>query len=342
MGKNKNSALRENEIRPQEFMEREAQLFDEGIRKLLELKEGFVWVPCPVCDNVNTKKKFEKSGQQFDICQSCQTVFINPRPTPEMLSQYYNDSEYYKYWNDFIFPSSEPNRREKIFKPRAQRLAQIISTLSLQPKVLLEVGAGFGTFCEEAKKLDIFDRIIAIEPTPKLAQTCRNRGIEVLQLPVEKVEFDRTAIDVIASFEVIEHLYSPKDFIDHCARLLQPDGLLVLTCPNVHGFDIEVLQEKSISIDPEHLNYFHPESLSLLLNKHGFEVLECKTPGKLDAELVRKKVLDKEYDLSDQPFLKRILIDEWDELGDKFQRFLAENMMSSHMWIVGIKQENRR
>jgi len=67
------------------------------------------------------------------------------------------------------------------------------------------------------------------------------------------------------------------------------------------------------------------------------EVLEAETPGKLDAEIVRKRVLSGLIDLSAQPFLRRVLVDEWDRLGGVFQRFLAENSLSSHMWIVARK-----
>jgi hypothetical protein len=51
-----------------------------------------------------------------------------------------------------------------------------------------------------------------------------------------------------------------------------------------------VLQKLSATVDVEHLNYFHPESPSLLVRSCGFEVLEVQTPDKPDAELVRKKV----------------------------------------------------
>jgi len=36
--------------------------------------------------------------------------------------------------------------------------------------------------------------------------------------------------------------------------------------------------------------------------------------------------------LSTQPFLQQILIDEWDRVGGAFQQFLADNQLSSHMW----------
>jgi hypothetical protein len=66
-------------------------------------------------------------------------------------------------------------------------------------------------------------------------------------------------------------------------------------------------------------------------------VLEVLTPGELDAQLVRRKVLSGEYDVSGSPFLRRVLVDEWDRLSDPFQDFLAANLLSSHMWLVARK-----
>lgn len=85
---------------------------------------------------------------------------------------------------------------------------------------------------------------------------------------------------------------------------------------------------------PNHLNYFHPQALALLLKSCGFEVLEVLTPGKLDAEIVRKRVLAGGFDLRPHPFLEQVLVDRWEKLGKVFQKFLAQNQLSSHMWLV--------
>ena len=129
----------------------------------------------------------------------------------------------------------------------------------------MEVGAGFGIFCEEIKKAGFFDRVIGVEPTPDLAETCRKKGLEIIEKPIEQVVFQDEKIDVVASFEVIEHLFCPREFIESCFSLLSPGGLLVLTCPNVKGFDISVLGPVSDAVDVEHLNYFNLGSLSGLL-----------------------------------------------------------------------------
>lgn len=48
-------------------------------------------------------------------------------------------------------------------------------------------------------------------------------------LPYADAEFD-----VVYSTEVIEHLESHRNFVSECGRVLQPNGWLVLTTPNIH------------------------------------------------------------------------------------------------------------
>ena len=163
-------------------------------------------------------------------------------------------------------------------------------------------------------------------------------GLEVLEQPVEQIQLGANELfDVVASFEVIEHLFAPKDFIGHMTRLLKPGGIMMFACPNGQGFDIETLGIISDTVDHEHLNYFNPKSLSGLLVHWGLEVLESFTPGKLDADLVRNKILTGEFDVSKQPFLKRVLVDEWEQLGGAFQEFLVQQGLSSNMWVVARK-----
>jgi SAM-dependent methyltransferase len=193
------------------------------------------------------------------------------------------------------------------------------------------VGAGYGTFCEEVVRAGGFARVIALEPEPHLAQTCRDKGLEVIEAPVERAQIEG-GVDVVTNFEVIEHLFSPRAFLERCATLLKPGGQLIVTCPNVRGFDVETLGERSATVDAEHLNYLHPRSLGALLERCGFTVEESLTPGRLDAELVRKQALSGDPALD--PFLQRVLIDDWDRLGGPFQDFLADQGLSSNMWIM--------
>ena len=330
--------LTEEDIRPQNLMagQKIAALTDMG--RMLSRCSEFVEVHCPACGIDQPTLRYSKNGLRYVQCQECQTLYITPRPTPEVLAWFYRDSPNYAYWNEHIFPASEESRRARIFVPRVDRLLEICARHRIPTGALLEVGAGFGTFCAELMSRQLFTRVVGVEPTPGLAASCRERGIEIIERPIEQVSLQPSdRFDVVASFEVIEHLFSPLDFVQHMTRLLRPGGLLLLTCPNGQGFDVETLGPVSTTVDHEHLNYFNPDSLGTLLRRVDMEVLETFTPGLLDAELVRNKVLEGEFDLSDQPFLRKVLIDEWEQHGQAFQSLLMAQGLSSNLWVVARK-----
>jgi len=330
--------LTEEEIRPKNLMtgQKVAALTDVG--RLLTRYSEFVEVDCPACGAHRRTAQYSKNGLRYVRCEDCQTLYVSPRPTAEVLAWFYPDSPNYAYWNAHIFPASEVSRRTRIFVPRVNRLLEICARHQTRTDSLLEVGAGFGTFCAELMSRNVFKRVVAVEPTPGLAISCRERGIEVLEMPIEEVTLQSTDLfDVVASFEVIEHLFSPLDFALQMVRLLRPGGLLLLTCPNGQGFDIETLGPVSDTVDHEHLNYFNAASLEKMLRRVGLDVLESFTPGLLDAELVRNKVLEGSFDLSHQPFLKRVLLDGWEQHGQAFQDYLIAQGLSSNLWVLARK-----
>jgi len=327
--------MKEEDIRPVNLMEENEILHKEDVKKLLKNKKFFREVPCSACNSKNYRPVFKKDNFAFVVCKDCETVFINPRPTEKMLTDFYANSKSIKHWNDKIFPASEDARRNKIFIPRAKKIVDLCKKYNTENEAIFDVG-GYGTFCEEIKKFNIFKRVICIEPSRDLAETCRRKGIEVIEKPIEEVGISKAS--VITNFELIEHLFSPKDFIIACHKALSKGGLLFLTTPNIKGFDLMILDKLSDNIDgPNHLNYFNCESLGNLLQNCGFKVEEVITPGKLDAEIVRNKILSGELDISGQSFLKYVLVDQWEKVGFNFQNFLADNALSSHLWIVARK-----
>ena len=117
------------------------------------------------------------------------------------------------------------------------------------------MGAGYGTFSEIATKDETFDRVIAIEPSPDSAKSCESRGGSYKRYG-ERVNLNENQADVVVSFEVIEHLFSPYEFVKNCMALLKPNGLLNCCFFGIDGFDISTLGSTSGAIDHEHLNYF--------------------------------------------------------------------------------------
>jgi SAM-dependent methyltransferase len=328
-------AMSVDEIRPDALKRGQVEAYERDLARLRERLPEFVEVTCPACDGRERRPAFEKYGFQFQRCGRCRTLYMSPRPTPEIMGAYYGDSENYKYWAEHIFPASEPARREKIHRPMLAYIVGACDQRAVPRKLLVEVGPGFGTFAALASESGTFERVVAIERTPEMAEACRKRGVNVIEQAVEDVSLAELGhADVVASFEVIEHLFDPRAYLRAAARLLRPGGLLLLTCPNGEGFDTATLGAQSPAVDSEHVNLFNPESLTRLLASTGFEAIEVATPGRLDAELVRSAALEGRVDLSGNRFLRSVLLEQWEQLGESFQAFLAGSRLSGNLRIL--------
>jgi SAM-dependent methyltransferase len=76
----------------------------------------------------------------------------------------------------------------------------------------------------------------------------------------------------ITSFQVIEHLWTPGQFLDECARVLAPGGLLVVTTPNRLTFS-PGLHRGQKPPNPFHAREFDADELRELIAGH-LEVTE--------------------------------------------------------------------
>lgn len=325
--------LSERELFPEDLLKAQEEAFQRDVDRLLERRAEFVDVPCPACGSDQRKHALCKFGLDYQSCTVCQTLYVSPRPSLEILLTYYENSENYRIWATQAFPATEEARRDKVYRPWLERVLTFVRSVDGPRDVLVEVGPGFGTFAELAAASREFGRVVVVEPTPELAQACRARGLEVIESPIEEVgALPHPKASVLVAFEVIEHLYDPQEFLRAARGLLARDAYLILSCPNGLGFDVAELGAHSQAIDAEHLNLFNPTSIEVLLQRTGFTLVEVTTPGRLDAEIVRDAALENALPLG--AFLQRVLIDQWETLGWPFQQFLAENGLSSHMWIV--------
>ncbi len=320
-------------IRPAAAMSGQRAAMQQDIRWLAARRDQFVAVPCPACDSAAASQLYDKYHMTHVVCGQCQTQYVTPRPTAELLRQFYAQSANYDYWAEHVFPASQEARRKTLFQPRVDIVASLLAEGAVQGHSLVEVGAGYGLFCEAVREQELFSHVTAVEPTPSLAEVCRQRGLETLNASYEDVRLDRPA-DVIAAFEVIEHLFAPAHFLRWCYDALRPGGWIFLTCPNILGFETLTLGQKSDTVDHEHLNLFNQHSIALLAERLGFTHIEVRTPGQLDIDIVRTAAQDGTIAPADlPPFLTQLLAAKEQTLA-AFQNFLAEAGLSSHMRLL--------
>ena len=84
----KDTNFSENQIRPDRFENGNLRARDEDIKRLKTNIDKFIDVNCPACGSKNNNFEFTKFDFNFVKCQKCNTVFMNPRPTKEILNEF--------------------------------------------------------------------------------------------------------------------------------------------------------------------------------------------------------------------------------------------------------------
>ena len=76
------------------------------------------------------------------------------------------------------------------------------------------------------------------------------------------------AVDVVATLQVIEHVWDHPQFVRECRRVLRADGLLVVTTPNRLTFSPGL----DTPLNPFHTKEFTADELCVLLTSCGFAI----------------------------------------------------------------------
>jgi SAM-dependent methyltransferase len=77
-----------------------------------------------------------------------------------------------------------------------------------------------------------------------------------------------STVDVVANFQVIEHLWDQEGFLRECLRVLRPGSRLLVTTPNRLTFS----PGRDTPLNPFHTRELAPSEMDELLRATGFEV----------------------------------------------------------------------
>ena len=328
-----------SEIRPNTFKDASCIANKKDNAFLIRHYEEFVDVHCPACNGHEKCLKFTKNSFEYFECVTCETLFISPRPHEALLKQLYSESEVYKYWSKFIYPAVEKQRRTRIYEPRKDQVKSLVAQHNLKGNNFLEIGAGYGSFSEIVSSAKLFKNVVAMEGNDSLLVKCEEKGLNTISgiLDAEGYGRLRSAYDsfgIITAYEILEHVFSPSDFIGRVKALLQPNGLVIMTMPNIKGLDLATLLDKSENIDHEHLNYFNTKSIKLLVESCGLEVLSISTPGVLDVSILKSEYNKNKSILNNSQFLKFFFDLNDLQLEQEFQDLIRRNNLSSNMEII--------
>ncbi|MBN2583291.1 MAG: class I SAM-dependent methyltransferase [Planctomycetes bacterium] len=323
--------MKEKDIRSRDVQDRYLALCAQDAERALSRRREFVEINCPACDCPDRDEGFDKQGYHFRICRNCGTLYMSPRPTASLLDEFNSTSENARYWVTEFYPSCAEKRRASVYRPRAEYARTLESTFAATFRRLCDIGTGYGVYMEELQQVFPGAEVRGVEPNADFVAVCRDKGLDVFQgLAAEATEY-RDRFDFCSCFEVLEHVFSPLDFLGEVRSLCRPGGVFFTNTLCSDGFDIQIMWQRHRNVYPiNHINILSVRGFELLFERAGFTDVQVTTPGKLDVDIIRSQMPPDEM----PRFLRTIYARNDEEMLRRLQALLADHRLSSHAWIV--------
>ncbi|MFA6106233.1 MAG: methyltransferase domain-containing protein [Patescibacteria group bacterium] len=190
---------------------------------------------------VKTRAQIYRLESFVVICRNCGFCFNSPSPVKEELMEYYADC-----------------LSVNIAVPLAYSIETRLETLKRYAGGnFVEIGGNQSDkFHERIKGLFLSTR--NIEPNLEIAA-----GSET----IDKLE--KNSVDVLAFYDVLEHVADVRDFLRACKSSLKEGGVMIVEVPNIKYYPKNLML-----LSAEHLNHFSPFALERIARRCGFDLIE--------------------------------------------------------------------
>ena len=281
------------------------------------IKPGMESVICDLCHSdqseVVTRQRdllLEVTNDEFTIvkCCRCGLVYLNPRPSKDLLGSYY-PTVYYPP----VQVKARPHFQQQAKKVSSKIKRWVLEDYYGYPST---VSAGWSRFVRrillwpdktlrelkgrhplpwrgEGKVLDVGCGAGGNLKTLQ-DQGWNTHGIEISEVAaaharelvtgnihtgtLESAPFPPKSFDLVFMSHSLEHLPSPSDALRLVHRLLKDDGLVVVTVPNVNSLEFKLFGRWWFPLDPpRHFYHFEKHSLSGIFSQAGFRLHRVRT-----------------------------------------------------------------
>jgi|TARA_R110000737_G_scaffold157205_1_gene185733 2-polyprenyl-3-methyl-5-hydroxy-6-metoxy-1,4-benzoquinol methylase len=223
------------------------------------------------------------SKYNFDRCNACGLVFLNPRVDETELGQFYTAS-YLPYrveeaWGKYA--SFVKQDQQKIDKARVQRLINH-TNLSNQSRIL-DIGCGKPTFLASLRN-SIQANLIGLDFSDEGWKNDRDsyhnidlRTGEIADLGNEK------PMDIITMWHYLEHDYQPQQHLKQLLNYSHAHTRLIIEVPNFNSYTRNKFGKHwSGYHTPRHTALYSPKNIELMLKNSGWQVDQILTYGTLN------------------------------------------------------------
>ncbi|MEP0766820.1 MAG: class I SAM-dependent methyltransferase [Fimbriimonadia bacterium] len=130
---------------------------------------------------------------------------------------------------------------------------------------ILDVGCGAGA---TARDLSAHGTVFACDLSERALTFCRQRGLSALALgDLQRLPFRTGSVECVVALDVLEHVSDDEDALKEIARVLSPNGTLVLSTPAYpllwSGHDVAL----------HHFRRYRRARLRSLVERSGLEIV---------------------------------------------------------------------
>jgi SAM-dependent methyltransferase len=149
----------------------------------------------------------------------------------------------------------------------------------------LEIGSGNSYFLKQL----VYKEVLAtgLELNQAEVDNAISCGLNVERKDFFSIKTDLVKFDVIALFQVLEHMWDISLFFKKASDLLETKGKIIFSVPNSNPYLYVSDKYHTLNLPPHHMGLWDKQSVKLVGEEFGFKLLECQTERLSNDELIR-------------------------------------------------------
>jgi 2-polyprenyl-3-methyl-5-hydroxy-6-metoxy-1,4-benzoquinol methylase len=218
-------------------------------------------------EKVNTNFAFAGSSakltQELLRCIECSLIqTLRMVNNEELIQEYENNVD--------EIHDSQFSARCKTFLRAMKRLFHELDIKNINGRTMIDIGCSSGAILCASKNLGIVAE--GVEPSKSLVDQGLARGLVIHKGVLPNPQLKNGSFSFVSSWDVIEHVVSPRQFVQNLKELCAPGTLLIINTPNYDSWQRKLLGKYWPFFLEVHLFYFTPITATKLLREFGFEV----------------------------------------------------------------------
>ena len=218
---------------------------------------------CNLCGANDTELCFQSRDDRFEVddeiwnavkCRECGLGYLNPRPTPANIGDYYPTR---------FYAGRSPTDQARRYALQSRYIED------LPPGRLLDIGCANGDWL--ATIVPAGWQVQGLEPSPNRQHS---HGVPILDSTFPDANLlEPGSFDVITAWAVFEHLFDPMAAFQRASELLKPGGRLIVLVTNTRSVGFQIGHFEDV---PRHLYFFSEATLRGYSEKARLELVRVE------------------------------------------------------------------